>query len=199
MKSIISIVALLISIGAGYWGWTKGTFSTGKNELKVEEKVGIKKSDNIRVKEIDEDVVSASNENYEVKLLDLFPAEGYVGKDLYRRLESLQKWLDSLKVHVIDKLGLDILIYAQYVENRFKFSQRRIGARDQLRKRYGDFQTFSREYAKLRIEINREYFEKLEEIFGDNFNDLMKFHRAFNDKIKVEEINRYEEFYTIDL
>ncbi len=200
MKKGIIILVIVAFAGAGFWLFNSRDSKPNEENLTVDTPVVIKKSTDIQVREIDDEVKAYLDQDYETLLLKLFPAEGYVGKDLYKRLEYLQKWLDSLKVFIVHTLDLDVRYYADYIEYRYQFTQNRLRQRESLKKRYGDYESFSKAYQKIKDEVHREYFDKLEELFGDSFDDIVKFNTQFNDKIKSEHIDRYsDELITVEI
>lgn len=146
------------------------------------------------LQQIKEEIESARNTDNEAALLQSIEQTGLLGSELDERLRYEERWLDELKVFLYHHLSLEIRYYLDYVELKNRLYQKMIRERENLKKRYGTGERFTREWAKTLPSLLTPYREDLEGLFEGNYAEIVKFNQLFNEKIKQERYKEYKDF-----
>ncbi len=141
--------------------------------------------------QVNEEIEAIRDVDDERSLLHLIPLMGLSGAALEERLSHEKSWLDEVKVFIRFHLGLDIRFYLDYLEQKHRLYQQLIKERQMLKKRYGDGADFEKKWNALLPQLLRPYYENLEDLFENNYDEVVKFNQLFNDKLML---NRRKDF-----
>lgn len=190
--SLLLFLSSMLAIGV--WQYLHHPHPAAQSELSQEPVVPVEtNSDDKLLAQVNDELEAIADHDYERLILQIIPQLGLSGAALDERLEYERMWLEQSKLFVRFHLGLEVRYYLDYLVLKYRVLQQMVRERENLRKRYGDSKDFLKNWELSLIEILKPYYLNLEELFENNYNEMVKFNQLFNEKLMISRKKRFQD------